>query len=524
MASPRVLIIGWDGASFDLLKPWVDEGRLPNLESLLSRGASGGLTSILPILSPAAWTTILTGVLPEVHGIFGFVRAEPGSHEPATASSAHRRCPALWQTLGESSLDSVFLWVPATYPPEPMRGVMVTGMGTPGVYSDFSYPPQIKRELLDTFGVEVVEPGLVGRGREEYVRELLVNVGVQGKAAEHILRTHAPTLAMVAFTQCDSVQHFFWSDMESCGDRGSTTGLSNAILNTYQELDRVLGKLMALMGPDDLTLLISDHGARPIRKEICIDLLLEHLGLLHFLDGQPVPGRQRSVPKQTLTKILARTSLAIQDNFPRRLVVELQRISEAGPLSRLRLAANRSWSGDLDYSRTLLFPLDGSGSLYSVQTPASMTGPEWDSLEDLLVTKLASFHDSQTGAAVVKSVRRIESHDEALRTPAFAIEWADGYFGALWRGGDREIIRDPSDWRGARGGHELSCYHSLQGMVVAAGPGIQPGAGIDGARLIDIAPSALKFLGLDIPAHIQGKPLWECRDTVQDGDKVPAPA
>ena len=51
----KVLVIGLDGATCDVLRPWMAEGRLPNLRRLMENGASGELESTFPPLTAAAW-------------------------------------------------------------------------------------------------------------------------------------------------------------------------------------------------------------------------------------------------------------------------------------------------------------------------------------------------------------------------------------------------------------------------------------------------------------------------------------
>jgi predicted AlkP superfamily phosphohydrolase/phosphomutase len=64
---PKVLVIGLDGATFDLLTPWMEQGELPRLRALRDGGISGELLSVIPPLSPPAWTTAATGVNPGKH-------------------------------------------------------------------------------------------------------------------------------------------------------------------------------------------------------------------------------------------------------------------------------------------------------------------------------------------------------------------------------------------------------------------------------------------------------------------------
>ena len=66
----RVFIVGWDGATFDLIKPWVAEGKLPHIAEVLENGAHGLLRSTLPPMTFPAWTSFMTGKNPAKHGIF----------------------------------------------------------------------------------------------------------------------------------------------------------------------------------------------------------------------------------------------------------------------------------------------------------------------------------------------------------------------------------------------------------------------------------------------------------------------
>ena len=74
----RVLLIGWDGADWRILDPMLEAGLLPNLGSLIDRGARGALRSTTPNHSWAAWPSFLTGVEPSNHGVYDIFEKELG--------------------------------------------------------------------------------------------------------------------------------------------------------------------------------------------------------------------------------------------------------------------------------------------------------------------------------------------------------------------------------------------------------------------------------------------------------------
>ncbi len=76
MSSP-VLLIGLDGADFSILRPLMDQGGMPFLKSFIQSGVSADLRTIIPPLTPPAWTSLVTGCRPGRHGVFDFFQVEP---------------------------------------------------------------------------------------------------------------------------------------------------------------------------------------------------------------------------------------------------------------------------------------------------------------------------------------------------------------------------------------------------------------------------------------------------------------
>src|SRR5579883_3005842 len=108
-----LLVIGLDGATLDLVGPWVAAGVLPHLGALMARGAWARLRSTLPPATFPAWTSLVTGTNPGRHGVLDFTER------------------ALWNYLAAAGRRVAVITVPATYPPEPIDGVMVSGWDSP---------------------------------------------------------------------------------------------------------------------------------------------------------------------------------------------------------------------------------------------------------------------------------------------------------------------------------------------------------------------------------------------------------
>jgi len=98
----KVLLLGLDGATFDVLGPWMAEGKLPNLQRLSAGGARGLLTTTIPPVSASAWVSLATGKNPGQHGLFDFVFPRPDGYQVQVANVTYRGAPAMWNLINQA--------------------------------------------------------------------------------------------------------------------------------------------------------------------------------------------------------------------------------------------------------------------------------------------------------------------------------------------------------------------------------------------------------------------------------------
>lgn len=122
----KVLLIGWDAADWQIIRPLMDRGLMPHLRRLVAGGASGNLASLQPMLSPMLWTSIATGKRPHKHGIHGFTEPRPEGDGVRAAASTSRTAKAIWNILTQAGLRSHCVNWYASHPAEPVRGVCVS--------------------------------------------------------------------------------------------------------------------------------------------------------------------------------------------------------------------------------------------------------------------------------------------------------------------------------------------------------------------------------------------------------------
>ncbi len=118
----RVLVVGIDGATWDVILPMFEAGELPNLRKLYNNGVRGVLESRPPVLSPVVWTTMFTGRPHKEHGVENW----------KTSQTQHRKVTVLWEITSREGFLTHVLNVPGSWPPEPVTGVMMSGFPLPG--------------------------------------------------------------------------------------------------------------------------------------------------------------------------------------------------------------------------------------------------------------------------------------------------------------------------------------------------------------------------------------------------------
>lgn len=290
----KVLVVGWDGADWLLIRPLLEAGRLPNLARLIERGVSGELRSQDPLLSPLIWTTIATGKPVLEHGIADFLVRDPATGATMPISSASRKVHALWTILPAFGLrtDTVAWW--ATWPAEPTLGTMITdrvsyqlleiassGDDRGKVYPEEAWPG-VRERLVDA---ERIDCALVRRfvevdcaeierrwaslppekrqeDRVNHLRKILATTRSYHAMALDLLRQQAD-LTLVYYEATDTIGHLFARFLPprvpGVTDE-DVARFGRALPEAYVWADELLGELLEAAGDDTTVLLVSDHG------------------------------------------------------------------------------------------------------------------------------------------------------------------------------------------------------------------------------------------------------------------------
>lgn len=504
----RVLIIGLDGASLDLIKPWAQAGYLPNLHALMKNGTYGKLLSVQPVVSAPAWATFMTGTNPGKHGVYDFVYRETSSYRLRPTTRQHISEPSLWRILSEQNRKVGVINVPMTYPPEPVNGFIVSGLGTPN-FKQFTYPPSLS-DLLLKQGYRVNRnmyyPDNDEKGFLEDTFDLIESIQ---QAAKRLIQEFSWDFFMVVFRDTDDVSHGFWRYMDPTHPRYEPdSAFKNAILKLYQKLDQYIGELIEIAGDDTNIIIMSDHGFGPLYKDVYLNEWLRQKGYLvtHEVKTQHKFLSRFGVTRSNVSRILRATHLGKVEKWVKDFLGD-----------KIEILPRNKWpdfNEGIDWGKTRAFSFGYQGQIYinlAEREPHGIvhSGKEYDQLIEELTQDLKGLIDPEDGLPVVDNIyykNELYSGSHIKNAPDLVLVMR----------GLKYITRlgfELGNHHGAIFGISPvneSGGHKPNGILIASGPAFNPPKGeMPTAWLGDITPTVLHLLDCAIPTRIDGKVLHE---------------
>ena len=500
----KVAVFGLDGITFDLLQPWLDEGRLPNLARLLAAGASGPLRSTIPPVSASAWASFATGTNPGQHGLIDFTYPAPDSYEIKISNGRTRTVPAVWEIVSSAGGQAGVVSMPMTYPPQPLNGFMLCSFLTPSSDSRYTYPNNLQEELGTAVGPYPLHMSEKGRGQDprrfvEAVKEMEIR---RAQAVCYLLENKPWDLFLYVLETTDNLQHEVWHLLDETHPRHNPETAAEvmpSILDYYESVDRLLGEMVALVPEDALIVVLSDHGFGPFHKFFHINNWLAGNGWLKFKRA-PVSLLKRLAFKLGVTPINALkwiTRLRLSG-----MRKNVKRGRGGRMLRRLFLSFD-----DVDWARTKAFSVGNFGQVYvnvRGKRPLGAVSPEeYEALRDQIIQAAMALRDPTDGSQVLQQVYRREEVFQGAsseRLPDLVLHTDRAKYVSFGHAdfGSNKVIEPSIGQTG---------HHHMVGVVGLRGPGVRAGFKLEGASLLDLAPTILHYMGLPVPNYMDGRVL-----------------
>lgn len=474
----RVLMIGLDGATFTLLKPFSDRGLLPFLTSLIRQGTVAHLMSTRNPLTPPAWTSMTTGVSPETHGIYDFLRPaylDDGGVYLKVNDRRLNRAETVFSMLNRSGQRGTALNFYGYSPAPEIDGYVVSGFVPWKHLRHGIHPPALFDRLKAATGFDYralgmdigeekkVVQGLAADEHEDWIALQNTRDAAWTDVTCQMMQDDRTELTAVVLDGPDKIQHLFWRYLDPdcyAGEAGPETDKIRALATDfYVQMDNNIRRMVETAGPDTNVILVSDHGFGPTTEIFYVNEWLARHGYLTWSDTAKGDAKGQL------------TADKIRDHL-----------------------------GMVDWRKTVAFcPTPSSNAIYIKPDRGNGIGVTPDSYMELalkLRRELLDWKDPVTGTPVVVSaeMNKMRGVNYAEPCPDITLKLRDGGFVSILAAD--EIVKPRALADGT---------HRPEGVFIGVGPDFRRNEQIDALNLLDITPLILALLGLPVPRNLEGK-------------------
>lgn len=455
----RVLVIGLDCAAPELVfDQWREQ--LPTFAKLMDEGIYARLESCMPPITVPAWMSMLTSKDPGQLGIYGFRnRLEHNYKETAVANSTYIKEPVVYDVLGQHDKHSTVVGIPCTYPPRQINGEMVTCFLTPGLKSQFTYPPELREEVLSVVPDYMFDVKDFRTENTDYLLQQIYQMTDRRfKLVRHLMDAKPWDFFMFVEMGTDRIHHGLWKYMDPQHRKHpGPTPFLHSIREYYRYLDGQIASLLSRVGDETTVMIVSDHGAKRMDGGICINDWLIREGYL-VLKSRPEG------------------------------IVNLNQCE-------IDWERTRAWGAGGYYARVFL-------NVRGREPSGCVAPEEYDSLRAELTAKLQALPDD-SGRPMGTRVAKPEWTYREVKNiaPDLIVLFGD----LLWRSvgtvGNGSIYTFEND----TGPDDAN--HAQFGMVIMRDARLTQRGEVAPRHLMDVAPTILEALDVPVPADMRGTPI-----------------
>jgi predicted AlkP superfamily phosphohydrolase/phosphomutase len=473
----KTIVVGLDGASWDLLDPWIEAGHLPTLERLREEGSWATNRSAYPPVTFPNWKVYASGKNPGKLGVFWFERVDLEAGTIDVMEGADFDTAEVWDYLNDDGYATGVVNMPSTYPPREIDGIMVSGGpdAAEGEYrsleSGYTYPPELEDELRERFDYDVHPDPLLSSNAETgaEVEEILRLLDLRFDVAIDALTERDHDFVHVTLFYLNVIHHFFWDEEPS--------------LRAWQLVDERLAEIESM---EDVNLVItSDHGSIETEAEFYINEWLAENGYLQKDRSADYYFQRLGLTRENVLSVAKR--LGAVDLLAKVVPERLQQMvpQEAGVKRGRKMEA---------------IDLEETAAVASSQGPIYLNPDVADeSTREALIEELSAVTDAD-GEPYFTNVYRGEevySGEYVEDGPDVVVEQRPGVHVNDGLGGG-EVVTEPDRWR---------AENTMTGIFLAKGPDFEPQGELADVRMVDLAPTLLALYGVAIPTDVDGEVL-----------------
>jgi predicted AlkP superfamily phosphohydrolase/phosphomutase len=445
----KICLLGLEGAFPELL--FQDE-RLVNLRRLMELGAYGTLQGVAPPGAVPGWICLAASQDPGSLGVYGLRNRPDYSYSsPALAAPPVVHGAALWDQVGAAGKKSIMVAVPPNFPPPPLHGISVGCFLTPGA-AEFVSPAVLQEQIQRLAGPYVPDIKLPARGSKDDLRNQIFDMSRQHwEVARWLLREQEWDYFHFVDIGLDRVQRAFWeySDPQHPLHRPGNP-YQNIIPEYRLWLDEQIGSVLELLDEETALLLASPSGMQRLQGGFAINQWLWQEGLLVL--NRP-PG----------------SSITFFDQLD------------------INWSKTKAWANDGAFA-SVYFNVEGR------EPQGIVPAAEYDPFRDQITAKLETLSTLHVQVFKPGEIYR-QTRNVA---PDLMVQFGEGSWSPVGSLGRPGLYTQEMPEGCAPGG---------PGLFVLTAPNSPLTGVVEGATLLDMAPTLLDLAGYEIPASMQGRSL-----------------
>lgn len=461
----KVVVVGLDGFNPDLVLQWADE--LPVLKKMMDHGVWGFIESTVPPITPQAWNCALSGKNPGRYGFWDFTyRSDYSYGEPNLVSSKSVRTETLYHIMPRNGRRIAVINVPVTYPPIQIPGgYCISCFLTPSIDHQFTYPEELKEEIRPIIGDYIIDASEAGVNYrcmdKDRVLQRIYDMDKQRFALiKYFYADKKCDYVFGVIMGTDRMPHLFYRYFDPVHIRYEPDPqYINALKDHYRFCDGEIGEILKLLDRDTNLIVHSDHSVQRLDGRINLNEWLLEQGYLKL----------RSYPRQP---------------------------------TPLRAC-------DIDWANTRAWATGYTGQIYlnvkGREAQGVIDPEEYEEVLDELANKIKAITAEDGRCLKTDTFRRKDIHK--------------GEYARF--GPDLFIYFDECRWNISEmigyGLGKVYSYdtalgaddgaHGRYGFFAAAGPQVPATGRVDGLTLLNVAPTVLTLMGIEVPPDMEGSSI-----------------